>query len=85
MNEFTVVNSNVKNGAIDLYTVSFRSKLPHSSDDTITFKFPPEIVLQSNSGCLPLGVPSGITCTKVGADVIQAKMTFATGTVAAQT
>lgn len=45
MDEFTVVNTNIRNGAIDVYTVSFRSRIPHSTGDTISFKFPAEVSL----------------------------------------
>lgn len=85
MNEFSVVNANIKNGAIDSYTVQFRSKIPHSTGDIISFKFPPEIILQSNTGCVALGVPSAVACTKVGSDVIQAKLTFSTTDISAST
>jgi|LauGreDrversion4_2_1035121.scaffolds.fasta_scaffold75990_3 hypothetical protein len=45
MEVFTVTNVNVKNGAIDTYTVLFRSKIPHTTGDIISFKFPPEVVM----------------------------------------
>jgi hypothetical protein len=70
MEEFKVINSNVRNGAIDPYTIQFRSRIPHTTGDIVSFKFPPEIIMQANSACVPLGVPSAISCTKVGSDVI---------------
>ena len=45
MDEFKVVNLNVRNGAVDTYTISFRSKISHSTGDIISFKFPPEVLL----------------------------------------
>ena len=85
MDEFKVVNVNVRNGAIDTYTISFRSKIPHTTGDILSFKFPPEIIMQSNSACVPLGIPSGISCTRVGTDVIEFKMTFSTTDITAGT
>jgi hypothetical protein len=65
MPTFGVTISNYTNGAINTYTFSTYSPLPHFSGDIIVFEFPLEIILPPTVICVPLGALTDISCSKL--------------------
>ena len=76
MPTFDVEISNYTNGAINTYTVTMRSPLPHFTGDLIWFKFPSEIILPPTVVCVPVQALTAINCNKLSSDSISGQMIF---------
>lgn len=76
MPTYDVQISNFTNGAINIYTVTVFSPLPHFTGDIITYEFPLENILPTTIVCIPVVALTGIDCTKLSSSKVSGEMTF---------